>query len=87
MATDAVQTCVGLPPGAFMEEESEARGMNRRELADALNLSVSEASELIAGDAPLTPAIAAELERTLEMPAHMWIRLEAKYRQRRAATA
>ena len=84
MATSASQTNAVIPPGSFIEEESEARGMNRRELADALNLSVGEVSELIAGNALLTPAIAAELERTLEMPSHMWIRLEAKYRHKLA---
>ena len=79
MANNKLRTNAVIAPGLFIEEESEARGMSRRELADALNLSVSEVNELIAGNAPLTQEIAAELERTLELPSHMWTRLEANY--------
>ena len=82
MATNARQFNTFLPPGHLLQEEIDAREVSRRELADILNLSVSEVGDVIAGNAPLTQTIADELERTFKTPAHIWVGLEARYRQR-----
>ena len=81
MATKTLETNAVIPPGLLIQDEIDARDMSRRDLADAMNLPIDEVRDLIQGDAPLTPAIAAELERTLEMPAHIWIGLEDDYRK------
>ena len=82
MATNARQSNTFRPPGQLLQDEIDAREISRRELADILNLSVSDVNELIAGEAPLTQAIADDLERAFKTPAHIWVGLEARYRQR-----
>ena len=78
----AKKSNAAIPPGLLLQDEIDARRVSRRELADILNLSLDEVDDLIAGDAPLTQAIADELERAFKTPAHIWVGLEAKYRQR-----
>ena len=81
MATKTLESNAVIPPGLLLQDEIDARGVSRRELADILDLSVSEVSDLIAGDAPLTQTIADDLERAFKTPAYIWIRLEEWYRE------
>ena len=81
MATKTLESNAVIPPGLFIQDEIDARGMSRGDLANAMNMPVGEARDLIQGKALLTPAIAGELERILELPAHIWIGLEDTYRQ------
>ena len=37
-------------------------------------------NEIVLGKRALTPRTALELEKVLEIPAHVWIRLEGRYR-------
>ena len=41
---------------------------------------VNAVHEIIVGKKAITPRTALELERELEIPAHIWVRLEADYR-------
>ena len=41
---------------------------------------VNTVHEIIRGKKAITPRTALELERELEIPAHIWMRLEADYR-------
>lgn len=82
MATNVRQSNSFRPPGLLLQDEIDAREISRRELAVILNLSVSEVSDLIVGNTPLTQSIADDLERAFKTPAHIWVGLEARYRQR-----
>ena len=76
------QTSTFLPPGHLLQEEIDALGVSRRELAGILDLSDGEVGDLIAGEAPLTQSIANHLERAFKTPAHIWVGLEVRYRRR-----
>ena len=69
-----------IPPGLLIRDELEARGMSQRKLANAMRRPVSTIHEIVVGKKAITPRTALELERELEIPAHIWVRLEADYR-------
>ena len=69
-----------IPPGLLIRDELEARGMSQRKLAVAMRRPVNTVHEIIRGKRAITPRTALELERVLEIPAHIWVRLEADYR-------
>ena len=69
-----------IPPGLLIRDELEARGMSQRKLAAAMQRPVNAVHEIIVGKKAITPRTALELERVLEIPAHIWVRLEADYR-------
>ena len=54
--------------------------MTQRQLGAAMGCSASTVGEIVAGRRAITPKTALELERVLEIPAHVWVRLEADYR-------
>ena len=54
--------------------------MTQRQLGAALGCSASTVNEIVAGRRAISPKTALELERVLEIPAHVWVRLEADYR-------
>ena len=68
------------PPGVLIKAELAIRGMSRRELAAAMQRPVSAVHEIILVKKAITPRTALELERALEIPAHVWMRLETDYR-------
>ena len=69
-----------IPPGLLIRDELEARGMSQRRFAAAMRRPVNTIHEIIVGKKAITPRTALELERELEIPAHIWMRLEADYR-------
>ncbi len=69
-----------IPPGLFIRDELEARGLSQRKLAAAMQRPVNAVHEIIVGKKAITPRTALELERELEIPAHIWVCLEADYR-------
>ena len=69
-----------IPPGLFIRDELAARGLSQRELAAAMQRPVNTIHEIIVGKKAITPRTALELEHALEIPAHIWVRLEADYR-------
>ncbi len=71
---------LAIPPGEGLLEEIEFRGISPQELAATLGLSVDAMNEVITGDRAITPDIAASLESTLDIPAQLWLNLEARYR-------
>ena len=68
------------PPGVLIKAELAIRGMSRRELAAAMQRPVSAVHEIILVKKAITPRTALDLERALEIPAHVWMRLETDYR-------
>ena len=75
LETDAV-----IPPGMLIRDELMARGVSQRWLAAQLGRPASTISSIVLGRKAITPRTAIELEQALEIPAHVWLRLEADYR-------
>ena len=68
------------PPGELLKAELAIRSMSRRELAAAMQRPVNTVHEIMLGKKAITPRTALDLELVLEIPAHIWMRLEADYR-------
>ena len=81
MATDLIgESNVAIPPGLLIRDELTARGMSQRKLAAAMKRPVNTINEIVSGRKAITPRTALGLEQVLELPAHVWLRLEADYR-------
>lgn len=81
MATDLIgESNAVIPPGLLIRDELAARSMSQRQLATAMKRPVNTINEIVMGRKAVTPRTALGLERVLEVPAHIWLRLEADYR-------
>ena len=81
MATDLTgESNAAIPPGLLIRDELAARGMSQRKLAVAMKRPVNTINEIVSGRKAITPKTALGLEQVLEVPAHVWLRLEADYR-------
>lgn len=70
------------PPGEFLQEESEARGISTKELADRCGESGDFMNEIFRGAQEITPELAAKLEQILVgIGAYFWLNLEADYQE------
>ena len=74
-----------IPPGEILEEELEARGMTRQDLAARMGADTQIIDEIIGGEGAIAPEIAVKLASALGIGAHYWIGLETDYRAARAA--
>ena len=68
------------PPGVLLKAELAIREMSQRKLAACMQRPVSTIREIILCRKAITPRTALDLERALEIPAHVWMRLETDYR-------
>ncbi len=69
-------------PGDHIEEWLDGQGINAAELARRLDVTPKHVSELLSGKAPLSATVAlGGLERVTGIPAHLWNRFEAGYRE------
>ena len=69
------------PPGEFLEEETEARGISMKELADSCEESVDFMKEVFRGAREISPAMADKLEKALGIGAYFWLNLEVDYQE------
>lgn len=76
-----------IAPGEILSELLEERGMTQAELARRAGLSKDHISRIVRGVAPLTYETALCFERVLQMPASVWIRLEATFQELHERTA
>ncbi|HUT02396.1 MAG TPA: HigA family addiction module antitoxin [bacterium] len=67
-------------PGKILKEHLSARNMKQSDLARLCGLSAKHISQIISGNAPVTPETAIQLERVLGMSANIWNNLDADYR-------
>ena len=65
-------------PTEIIKDEIKARGMTQNELASRMGMQKTNLSRLLKGE-NITPAIAARLETALEIPARIWLNLQAQY--------
>lgn len=68
-------------PGDYIQEWLDENAMNAAELARRLDVTPKHVSELLAGKAPLSQAVALSLERVTTTPARLWNRTESLYRE------
>lgn len=76
-----------IPPGEFLEEELENRGMSQADLAERTGLAKKTINEIIKAKASITPDSALKFERVFRLPANYWLNLEVLYQESLARIA
>jgi HTH-type transcriptional regulator / antitoxin HigA len=85
MATEVrVWPDIAIPPGELLAETLETLGMTQAELSRRTGRPAEAINEIVRGTKEITPETALQLERVLGVPAHIWTRLEADYRDTKA---
>lgn len=81
MATrEEIHSDLAVPPGEFLAEVLEDLGMSQADLARRMGRPAQAINEIVRGTKSLTPETALQLERVVDVPAHIWLGLEAEYR-------
>ena len=80
MTTEKIYSDLPIPPGEYLAEVLEEREFSQNDLARLMDLPPKMIREIIKGEEPITPETALQLERTLGVPAYLWIGLENDYR-------
>jgi HTH-type transcriptional regulator/antitoxin HigA len=71
-----------IPPGESLRDRLAEMNLSQAELAARAGLSTKHVNQIIKGTAPITPETAIVLERITGVPASVWNRREADYRER-----
>ena len=80
MATEKrVYSDLPIPPGEYLAEVLDAKGMAQAELARRIDRPIQAINEIIKGEKAITPATALQLEKALDVPANIWVGLESRY--------
>jgi HTH-type transcriptional regulator/antitoxin HigA len=75
------------PPGDTIADLLDERGMSQAELARRLGTAPKVVNEIIRGKAPVSAAMAVDLERVLGAPATFWTTRQAQFDAANAAAA
>ncbi len=76
---------VAIPPGEYLAEEIEARGISQKELAKRMGRPVNTMNEIINGKKAITAETALQIEAVMpEIPARFWLNLETDYQLTKA---
>ena len=76
---------IAIPPGEYLAEEIEARGISQKELAKRMKRPLNAINEIVNGKKAITAATALQLEEALpEIPARFWLNLETDYQLTKA---
>jgi addiction module HigA family antidote len=71
---------IAIPPGEYLAEEIEARGLSQKELARRMGRPLNTINEIIHGKKAITVETALQLEEVMqEIPARFWLNLEIDY--------
>ena len=68
-----------IPPGEILEEEIEARGMTRQDLAIRMAAAPRAIDAIISGEKAIDVETAVDLANALGIGAHYWLGLQADY--------
>lgn len=72
---------LAISPGELLAETLDSLSLKQAELARRTGRPVQAINEIVKGVKEITPETALQFERVLGVPAHIWTRLEADYRQ------
>jgi HTH-type transcriptional regulator/antitoxin HigA len=76
---------LAIPPGEYLAEEIDARGISQKELAKRMGRPVNAINEIINGKKSITAETALQLEEVMpEIPARFWLNLEIDFQLTRA---
>lgn len=76
---------VAIPPGEYLAEEIEERGLSQKELARRMGRPLNAINEIINGKKAITAETALQLEEVMpEIPARFWLNLETDYQLTKA---
>ncbi len=68
---------VAIPPGEYLAEEIEARGISQKDLAAGMGRPKNAINEIVNGKKAITAETALQLEAAIpEIPARFWLNLE-----------
>ena len=67
-------------PGDVLEEVLEERNIKKIDFAKRCGRTTKTISQILSGDAPVTPELAIRCQRVLGSSAALWNNLEANYR-------
>ena len=71
---------IAIPPGEYLAEEIEARGISQKELAKRMGRPLNAINEIVNGKKAITALTALQLEEVMpEIPARFWLNLETDY--------
>ncbi len=76
---------IAIPPGEYLAEEIEARGISQKELARRMRRPLNAINEIINGKKAITAETALQLEEAMpQIPARFWLNLETDYQLTKA---
>ncbi|MBI2287674.1 MAG: HigA family addiction module antidote protein [Chloroflexi bacterium] len=76
---------IAIPPGEYLAEEIEARGISQKELARRMGRPLNAINEIINGKKAITAETALQLEEAMpQIPARFWLNLETDYQLTKA---
>ena len=79
---------VAIPPGEYLLEEIDTRGISQKELARRMGRPLNTINEIINGKKSITAATALQLEEVMpEIPARFWLNLETDFQLTNALIA
>lgn len=88
MTTEArVVSDLPVPPGELLIETLEVLGLRQVDAARRMGRPAQAINEIVKGKKEITAETALQFERVLGVPAHVWLGLEATYRQALARRA
>jgi HTH-type transcriptional regulator/antitoxin HigA len=76
---------IAIPPGEYLLEEIEARGITQKELSKRMGRPLNAINEIINGKKTITAETALQLEGVIpEISARFWLNLETDYQLTKA---
>jgi HTH-type transcriptional regulator / antitoxin HigA len=76
---------VAIPPGEYLAEEIQVRGLSQKELAGRMGRPLNAINEIVNGKKAITAETALQLEEVIpEIPARFWLNLETDYQLTKA---
>jgi addiction module HigA family antidote len=79
MTTQPFNPNYSQPPGAYLEDVLDQRGIRKADFATRCGRPAKTISEIIAGKAAITPDTALQFERVLDISALLWLSWEANH--------
>ena len=76
---------IAIPPGEYLAEEIQARGISQKELAKRMGRPLNAINEIINGKKAITAETALQIEEVMpEIPARFWLNLETDFQLTKA---